>query len=797
MSGNLHQSSDTVDTHHSKVTINPRGPSVQSNDSVKDARSSMNSTDSTPQIKKSTSNTSNTLRATTIASNIYNHTTSSNQTDQAASSVSNSQLALATNGCDALLLLMTREEIRNQGFDSWISLPRKLRKHDSGFDELCPQLTRKLEEKFLPWHDQYLRENCLRFRGSPLPLIASSCIICAMLVDALGDLAFNQDSEVLENGLQLITTLNLIIWSVLFFFANRNKDLLKQINLDRRVRIWTIVCLLSFCAFLSIRPALEGKREKAIRYSTVLMVTGAGVQFVPVTVSLKAYLAVFFGVGYSSWVGCFFGFLESDASSVTSASYHCAWLFWGLSLLFMNFRAAAIQHRLTFLGQLKLMVQNNLLQDLERQHDKGQLNELIRQLEDPEMKRKLQECHQTLVRGYVNFSQTQFDTAPSHQIEHLEADFMKMKSLCFVETRRLRTILNKIYQRVSELPHWQFIQLVPNFDNFQRRSTFPKEKVHQKGKCIWWECEVEKWFKEKPEISSILDDVIGLENDHIAWYTTRAKWARKQFEYIMRQVVKDFNNAKVPEDLLLDAGDIFNRWNSEHPTQVLSRYPFEPDVALEDENLNMMGFMASQYIEHGVHCGLQFGPQKDRARVEAKVLEYQQEAEKDPDGYPDFTCFAKYVCDWLRGRVVFSNPQTLAVFFWFLNFQVPEISVVRGKNKLVIPPQTDPSLDIHLNVCFDVQGEEFCAELQLTLESVMLARDLGHKCYELERASRVSDILNPVFEYLPPKDIKPMVRATQRVRHPSLDSLIVPPDRNLSRPGAGSSEMPVTGNVTI
>merc|ERR1712193_270886 len=99
----------------------------------------------------------------------------------------------------------------------------------------------------------------------------------------------------------------------------------------------------------------------------------------------------------------------------------------------------------------------------------------------------------------------------------------------------------------------------------------------------------------------------------------------------------------------------------------------------------MLDLMEAQYVETGPNAGLQVGPPKDRARIEAKVLEYADESTKDPDGFPDTQCVAKYVSDWLRCRVVFSNPQTLAVFFWYLIFKVPELRVIRSKNKLVIP----------------------------------------------------------------------------------------------------------------
>ena len=68
--------------------------------------------------------------------------------------------------------------------------------------------------------------------------------------------------------------------------------------------------------------------------------------------------------------------------------------------------------------------------------------------------------------------------------------------------------------------------------------------------------------------------------------------------------------------------------------------------------------------------------------IAIKVAEYRKEAAKDLEGLPDSRCAAKYLTDWLRARVLFANPETLAIFFWYLMFNVSELRVVRCKNKL-------------------------------------------------------------------------------------------------------------------
>jgi len=145
-------------------------------------------------------------------------------------------------------------------------------------------------------------------------------------------------------------------------------------------------------------------------------------------------------------------------------------------------------------------------------------------------------------------------------------------------------------------------------------------------------------------------------------------------------------------------------------------------------------------VEYGRLAALQIGPNKERQRVQAKLQEYSG------DRYPDAECPEKYVTDWLRGRVVFASPTPLAVFFWFLLYGNEGMEVVSAKNKLLVRPDTDTSVNIHLNVRFSVQGEEHTAEVQLLLQNFVLAKDLEHKYFEFRRAGRPMEILAPIFQ---------------------------------------------------
>lgn len=82
-------------------------------------------------------------------------------------------------------------------------------------------------------------------------------------------------------------------------------------------------------------------------------------------------------------------------------------------------------------------------------------------------------------------------------------------------------------------------------------------------------------------------------------------------------------------------------------------------------------------------------------------------------------------------------------------FEVPKLDIVSCKNKLTTSPSNDTSCCIHINVLFDVQGEQHLAELQLVLESFCIAKDLEHKYYEFRRAETLAELLAPVLAKVP------------------------------------------------
>lgn len=146
---------------------------------------------------------------------------------------------------------------------------------------------------------------------------------------------------------------------------------------------------------------------------------------------------------------------------------------------------------------------------------------------------------------------------------------------------------------------------------------------------------------------------------------------------------------------------------------------------------------------YGPYAALGIGPWKDAGRAKSKV----EEMLEDPK-YPDKDTPEKYLSDNLRGRIVFNSPQPLVLFFWYLMYNIPDIEVVRVKNKMKNKKMATAA-DIHINV--RVKPHEFedelaiCGELQLLLEHFVLAKDLEHKYYEIRRAETVRALWAPIF----------------------------------------------------
>jgi len=200
------------------------------------------------------------------------------------------------------------------------------------------------------------------------------------------------------------------------------------------------------------------------------------------------------------------------------------------------------------------------------------------------------------------------------------------------------------------------------------------------------------------------------------------------------------NRATIIADLGLDVEQIAELRKVLCPTAEALAV-FDATAPLGYNGMSMSPALVSRYIEHGKHAGLQIGPVKGHARAEAKVSEYAAEENETDDKN-----LAGYITDWVRGRIVCASPLALAAAFWYLQLWIPELRVVRCKNKLLKPPaNNDHALNIHLNVEFDVQGETHIAEIQLLLEAFLIAKDLSHKYYEYHRATQVHEILGPVF----------------------------------------------------
>eukprot|EP00746_Dinoflagellata_sp_MGD_P029754 gnl/MRDRNA2_/MRDRNA2_17054_c0_seq1.p1 gnl/MRDRNA2_/MRDRNA2_17054_c0~~gnl/MRDRNA2_/MRDRNA2_17054_c0_seq1.p1 ORF type:complete len:245 (+),score=55.43 gnl/MRDRNA2_/MRDRNA2_17054_c0_seq1:79-735(+) len=189
--------------------------------------------------------------------------------------------------------------------------------------------------------------------------------------------------------------------------------------------------------------------------------------------------------------------------------------------------------------------------------------------------------------------------------------------------------------------------------------------------------------------------------------------------------------------------EIQEAWNARYPDAQLTDLPFPEEYQLESTHFPMSKAMAHEYEVAGKNAGLQIGPHKERSRALTKVEEYAKESEEE---FPDRVNLAKYVVDWLRARVFFANPVAMAVFWWYLWSKADNLRVICLKNKLVKPPNQDTSASLHLNVRFDVQGEEHTAEVQLVLESFLVPKDLEHKYYQLRRSHRLCEVLAPILE---------------------------------------------------
>lgn len=371
-------------------------------------------------------------------------------------------------------------------------------------------------------------------------------------------------------------------------------------------------------------------------------------------------------------------------------------------------------------------------------------------LDNYQAKHAMQTLHEQLISDYIYLGASN-GTGAALTIAGIEERFAKLKNLAMEESDRLGSILQELYLTFQDLPEWEPVLKVPTFSNVQEDSSHPKEKVHQTSYCNWW---------SKPDLYPQSLSRVGIAKEPLQWFACRAQWAKTPFSDILKKAVSDFNQASSVSDLGLSPGQVMRLWNNLNPDNKMEELPFQEGLSLDS---SFTATTNHDYLEGGRHAGVQLGPAKDRLRVIAKVNEYRLE----PDTCPATDCAEKYVTDWLRARVVFTNPSALAVFFWYLMFEVPSIKIIRCKNKLIRDPLMkgaspkkkagipDLAWCIHLNVGFDVQGEQHLGELQLILESFCIAKDLAHKYYEFARAENLAELLAPVLERVPPSKVRP------------------------------------------
>lgn len=425
---------------------------------------------------------------------------------------------------------------------------------------------------------------------------------------------------------------------------------------------------------------------------------------------------------------------------------------------FLDVRLSQANSRLNMyeIGEMKHNIQiahsrNAALNDamysvLQTHQQKDALDRLRKEMENSQMKRMIILEHNRLVRQYVSLSRGCKELSghnPQDDVEKIEQGFKELTSMAEKESRRLAEVMGESYDVLAQLPDWQDVRRVPSFD----RSSIAPEKIHQVSGCVWWDG-YDKRDKSQPtpEYKKFLDERVGLQQDQIQWYAQRAEWARAPFIKALSSAVRKFNKASYATDLDLDPEDVMMRYNRDHPDAPLDQSPFHPDSTLHSKDFELSKALKGECLVYGIHAALQVGPNKDRARASAKVLELNERGSEEADKYPS-KYKEKYICDWLRARVVFAHPMPLVHFFWFLvdSKDTTKLEVLTSKNKLMKRPSEDTSVSIQLNVGINVHGEMHVAEVQLILEQFLCAKDLEHKYYEYRRALKLYELLAPVF----------------------------------------------------
>lgn len=632
-------------------------------------------------------------------------------------------------------------EIRD-GLQGTYELPEEFRMHGGFWGRICPEFIPQLEEAYEASLANHLRFSSRLELYAVYTMYMLSLIARIILDSSLGELVFEPD-----NAHALVVIILLSTWLMIF------KMFFNPILRAKMLR-WISTLLVTYVIVWQCVSPMEGEvngLSRIIKMQLILVCWAS----LPALVPLKTLL--FYTHAAPILWGTMFTLTHPD-NNPAYVLHHCFYFYACNLLLFMGSRRRSMEIRLEYLkdrmnqqlethDQVKIKrlatqmekMKEIMESDMDVSSQKNKLNELKANLENPEIKKNIQRKHQALIEAYIALSKGQSPDSEIARLEKLSSDFEDLKSFSEAESRRLANIMEDLYANFAQLPEWRSVTTCPAFEMYERLPEYPKEKICQTSACGWW-----RWDHVPP-----IADRVGLEMDHLNWYSYRALWARSTFQTILKDAVQMFNQASCPEDLGLDALDVMDTWNRKHPDKKIEHLPFTPDEPLNVEGLTMSSAMASDYVEHGQHAGLQIGPNKLLQRVRAKVEEYETE---EPDKYPSQDNLAKYVCDWLRGRVIFANPLAMSVFFWYLQFRVPKFKVLLCKNKLLKPPKGDTSCNIHLNVRFKVQGEEHTAEIQLLLENFLIAKDLEHKYYEFRRATRLSELLAPVLEVLEAED---------------------------------------------
>eukprot|EP00746_Dinoflagellata_sp_MGD_P141912 gnl/MRDRNA2_/MRDRNA2_74928_c0_seq1.p1 gnl/MRDRNA2_/MRDRNA2_74928_c0~~gnl/MRDRNA2_/MRDRNA2_74928_c0_seq1.p1 ORF type:complete len:811 (-),score=110.47 gnl/MRDRNA2_/MRDRNA2_74928_c0_seq1:86-2518(-) len=627
------------------------------------------------------------------------------------------------------------------GFSGTLRLPRpfeQTRFHIISF--LCPKLDPSIEPFYLSYQAAHLQTS-----HGPVSIALHLCLSFSLLWDGFGGVGDTKSSMILA---PLVVAL-MSAWLLVFLRADHSEaGSLRSINMSQiLVALSGLVYVLWH--LLQVTVSLSQAYISLSRLLALFFFLG----HVPSPLSL-GFLLVLSQITPIAWMIVCNYFCPEIPDGFTILR-HGFCMYCPLIFFFLAFRRHEMERRIAFANErfathLLATAQGHIQNLSSHEHmqklmhkKKSTLNTLRAKLEDPISKARIQRIHETLISRYVRLSQATPDTAGT-TFAALSEGFGSLKVAAAQESNRLSIILKGLYENFSALPEWEAVREIPSFESFEKLPGYPNEDLGQTSFCNWWLDDMLDTFTSCDQEHQD----IGLVKEPCQWYAQRATWAKVFLVRILQKAVRKFNKASVPGDIGIVPEQVMNIWNEKHPTNKLHELHFTSSSRLATADLEEMSEHLFDYVEHGAHCGLQIGPVKETHRVHAKVQ--QMKAECRPDKYPTpgHHIMEKYIRDWVRIRVIFLSPVAMATFFWYLVCKIPELRCVQAKNKLLKPPTKDMSCDIHVNVRFDVHGEEFTAEIQLVLQHFLIATDLEHKYYQFRRTTRLSEILTPVLEVL-------------------------------------------------